>query len=100
MQISATTRLNSQISHKDTAPKDLPRIQHPIKLYVLSPDEKYAWYTGLLGIADGRHQLGPVVASNRVFLSTAPQPSPSIPIFEGALGITIYDYNRPIESST
>jgi hypothetical protein len=34
-------------------------------------------------------QLGPVVASNNVFFSTAPHPSPSIP-WAGAAGIIIY----------
>lgn len=36
-------------------------------------------------------QLGPAVASNRVFFSTAPHPSPSIPIWAGAVGVTIFD---------
>ena len=34
-------------------------------------------------------QLGPVVASNKVFFSTAPHPSPSIPTWAGATGIII-----------
>jgi hypothetical protein len=35
-------------------------------------------------------QLGLVVASNKVFFSTAPHPSPSIPTWTGATGITIF----------
>jgi hypothetical protein len=35
-------------------------------------------------------QLGLVVASNRVFFSTAPHPSPSIPTWAGATGIIIF----------
>lgn len=44
----------------------------------------------------GNTQLGPVVASNRVFFSTAPQPSPSIIGCGGVVGIIILQYQQPI----
>ena len=39
-------------------------------------------------------QLGPVAASNNVFFSTAPHPSPSIPIWAGAAGIMIFHQQK------